>query len=282
MKTLTAAGLILLAISLPAGAADDVVAQVEDIPITASELNEAISILPDQSQAEILKSENRRKFVENYVTWKLLVNEARKSKVDESPKYVKLVEQAKNEILLALLREKLRTEIEIDEKDVKAFYEAHVKDFTVPERRKISHIQISDEKKAKDVLKRVRGGAKFESEARLHSEHKESAANGGDLGWSEHAELPPEMAKAVFSGKAGKLLDQPLRTRYGWHVIRVDEIAPEKLPAYPEIRDEVRKRALNERMINSLPDMVKRLKEKSEIKIYDQRLNLLGPAQSAK
>lgn len=274
--------LILSSLRPPAArAADDVVAEVNKTSISAKELTDAISILPQPFQNKILQPEGRKKFVENYITETLLVAEARRRKIDQSPVYAKLVDRAKNDILIALLQEKLRTELSLDEKDLKAYYESHKREFTVPEKRRARHIMVSDEKKAREILKRVQRGAKFESEARLHSEHRESAAEGGDLGWAERGELQPEIAKVIFSMKAGELLDHPLRTRFGWHVIRLDTVTPESLAPYKEIQEEVRQRAVNERGAAVIPDLVKRLKETSDINIYDQQLHLLGPAKSS-
>ncbi len=267
---------------LPAArAADAVVAEVNKTSISVKELNDAISILPQPFQAKILQPENRKKFVDNYVTEKLLIAEARRRKLDQAPIYAKLIERTKNDILIALLQEKLRSELSLDEKDLKAYYESHKKDFTVPEKRRARHILVSDEKKAREILKRIQHGAKFESEARLNSVHRESAAQGGDLGWAARGDLQPEIAKVIFSMKAGELLDHPLRTRFGWHAIQLDAVTPESLAPYKDVQEEVRLRAAKEQGDGVIPDLVKRLKETSEIKIYDQYLQLLGPAKSS-
>ncbi|OGH55666.1 MAG: hypothetical protein A3G34_01190 [Candidatus Lindowbacteria bacterium RIFCSPLOWO2_12_FULL_62_27] len=265
----------------PLQAADPVVAEIDQTPITVKELNDALAALPEQSVADALKPENRKKFVENYITWKLLVQEAHRRKIDDSPKFTRLMDRAKNDILLLLLQEKLRTESAVSDREVKAYYDSHAQEFAAPEKRRVRHILVSNEKKAQEILKRLKAGAKFDAEARLHSEHHESAHEGGDLGWNSRQDIQPEFAKVVFSMKSGELLDRPIRTRFGWHLVRLEGIQPPKVPPLKEIETEVRRSATQERYARLLPDLVKRLKESSAIKIHDERLPMLSPAKSS-
>ncbi|MBI4178550.1 peptidylprolyl isomerase [bacterium] len=272
------ATVLLVAITAGAARADVVVAEVAGESVTDRELNSVLSLLPKTARAEILQPDNRRKFVENYLSWKLLVGEAHRRKIDASDEYARRVERAKNEVLLDLLAAALRSEVKVDEAGLKAFYEEHRKDFQVPEKRRARHILVSEEKKASDIIKRLRGGSKFESESKLHSEDRGTAADGGDIGLRMRDDLVPEFSKAVFSMKAGELLDRPLKTRFGWHVIRLEEVSAAREPKWAEIREEVRKRYVNELSLNAIPDLTNRLKAKSRIIIHDDRLPSLGPS----
>lgn len=260
----------------PSSAEDPVIAEIGSTAITAGELDDVISLLPKKAAEEILRPENRRKFVENYITWKLLVAEARRRKVDASGEFSKRMERAKNEILLDLLQESLRAELPASDKDLKEFYESHKKDY---ERRQARHILVSDEKKAMGILKRIQLGGKFEDEARLYSEDKGSAGAGGDIGPQLERDLVPEISKVMFSMKAGEMTATPVKSRYGWHILRLESILQ---PKWAEIQEEVKQRYLREKSATAVPELTKSLKEKNSIKIYDANLSSLGPSSPAK
>ena len=211
-------------------AADDVIAEIDGTPVTASEIGAALAALPKPAAEEILKEENRKKFVENYITWKLLVREAKRRKIDQSSKYSQLVERAQNDSLLALLQEKLRAELSADEKDIRRFYDEHPKEFKIPEKRKGRHILVKDEKKAKEILARIQKGGKFEAEARLHSEDHQSAAEGGDIGWQERDQMVAALSKVFFSMAADAVHPKPVQSQFGLHILKLETVMPEKLP----------------------------------------------------
>lgn len=261
-------------------AADDIIAEIDGTPVTASEISAALAALPKPAAEEILKEENRKKFVENYLTWKLLVREAKRRKIDQSSKYSQLIERAQNDILLALLQEKLRSELSADEKDIRRFYDEHPKEFKIPEKRKGRHILVKDEKKAKEILARIQKGGKFESEARLHSEDQQSAAEGGDIGWQERDQMVAALSKVFFSMAAGTVHPKPVQSQFGWHILKLETVTPEKLPEFKSIHEEVRVRYMNDRAQSVIPDLAGRLKEKSSIKIFDDRLPALTRPKS--
>ena len=118
-------------------------------------------------------------------------------------------------------------------------------------------------------------GEIFETEARRHSEDAASAAEGGDIGWNDREDLVPEFAKAVFSMKAGELLNHPVKTRFGWHVIFLESIQPEAILPFEQVRTAVKERLLMERGAKTIPELSKQLKEKSHIKIHDAGLKLI-------
>ena len=268
----------------PASAADPagtVIATVDGSPIYASEIKEAIDLLPPR-QAETLDRTKLDTFVENYITWKLLAMEAQRLNITQTPEFAKRVELARNDILISLLQEKLQSDVSVSENEAQAYYLAHKTYFRVPEARRARHILVTDEKKAGEILKRLKAGAKFDAEARLNSEDKVSAAEGGDIGWQQRGEILPEFSKVLFSMKSGELLDKPLKTRIGWHLIKLEGIQTEHDPDFKDIQNEVMRRCTLERRQKLLPDLVDRLKEKSKIHINTDALKSLIPAAMAR
>jgi peptidyl-prolyl cis-trans isomerase D len=116
----------------------------------------------------------------------------------------------------------------------------------VPEQRSASHILVSfgkdkaaAKKQAEEILARVKADpSTFAAEAKAHSADVGSAADGGKLGFFGKGAMVPEFEKAVFSAKKGDILG-PVETQYGWHIIKVDDIKPETIRPFDEVRPEI-------------------------------------------
>jgi peptidyl-prolyl cis-trans isomerase D len=142
-------------------------------------------------------------------------------------------------------------QIEISDEQIRTYYEENSQQFTRPEQRRARHILIkagsaaSEEQieqaraEAEALLERLRGGADFADLARQHSEDQGSAEKGGDLGWFPRGRMVPEFEEAVFSMEPGELAG-PVRTNYGFHVIRLEEVREAGVQPLEDVRDQIR------------------------------------------
>jgi peptidyl-prolyl cis-trans isomerase D len=143
-------------------------------------------------------------------------------------------------------------EVAVNEDAVKAYYDAHAANFTVPEQRRARHILIqlakdasaSDEAAARtralEILGQARSGQSFETLARERSEDLGSKAQGGDLGFFGQGVMDPAFDKTVFEMKPGEL-SEPVRSRFGYHIIRLEEIKAGSTKGFDEARADVEK-----------------------------------------
>ena len=129
-------------------------------------------------------------------------------------------------------------EAAVSEDDLKAEYAKNLDRYQEPERRRVRHILVDDEKAANDLLAKLRGGADFAATASASSKDTVSSAKGGDLGLSEKGAFVPAFADAAFSLKAGEL-GGPVKTEFGYHLIRVDEIEAARGKVFEEVRAEL-------------------------------------------
>src|SRR5262249_13352345 len=106
---------------------------------------------------------------------------------------------------------------------IKAHYDQMVKAAPPKEEVHARHILLATEDEAKQVIADIKGGPKFEDVAKPTSQDPSAAQNGADLGFFSKEEMVPEFAEAAFKGKPGELLDAPVKTQFGWHVIEVME-----------------------------------------------------------
>jgi peptidyl-prolyl cis-trans isomerase C len=100
------------------------------------------------------------------------------------------------------------------------------------------HILVATEDEAKAIITKLKGGAKFDELAKAQSKDG-SAANGGDLDWASPANYVPEFSKAMVALQKGAISDTPVKTQYGFHVIKLEDTRAAKVPPFEEVKQQV-------------------------------------------
>jgi len=150
---------------------------------------------------------------------------------------------------------KIQAGVQVTRDELQAYYNEHRDQYRVPEQVKVSHILIKtplpgpdgkvDEKgvaeaqrRADDLLKQLRAGAKFEDLAKKYSEDPGSAKEGGSLGWFPKGRMVPEFEKAAFSQPKGQI-GEVVKSSFGFHIIRVDDRQEAHLKTLEEVKDQI-------------------------------------------
>src|SRR5215469_1672841 len=162
----------------------------------------------------------------------------------------------KRKIKYALIdTSKIEDGIQVTQADLEGYYRDHRDAYRVPEQVKVSHVLIKtplpgpdgkvDEKaaaeaqrRAEDLLKQLKSGAKFEDLAKKYSEDPGSAKEGGSLGWIGRGQTVPEFEKTAFSLPRGQISDL-VKSSYGFHIIRVDDKHDAHLKSLDEVRSDI-------------------------------------------
>ena len=148
---------------------------------------------------------------------------------------------------LSIDTEEIAQSIEFSPLDVEQYYKENIERFRSNEERKSSHILISfdDEviedaalEQSKDILLRVKGGESFEELAQEFSDDSGSATNGGDLGWAEPGLFVPEFDQVLYALEIGEISD-PVKTQFGYHIIRLDDVKEGRKKEFAEIEEEL-------------------------------------------
>lgn len=155
----------------------------------------------------------------------------------------------------------LRGEIVVSEDDLRAAYASRAEEFQQPERRRLRHILLDSEPAARAVLRQLQAGADFANLARKSSKDTGSSANGGDLGLSARDAFVKTFADAAFSLGAGAI-SEPVKTEFGYHVIRVEEIQPAQTRAFESVSEVLREALLRERAAQRLADVGERMEQR--------------------
>jgi peptidyl-prolyl cis-trans isomerase C len=229
-----AAGLltISLGLALPAGA--KVLATVEGVDITDDDVAIAMqdlgSGLPQMQPAE------RQAYVLNYlIDTKLAAREAEKQKLSEGADAVRRMAYYKDKALMEVLLGGVAKEAATDEALHKTYDDA-AKAQKPEEEVHARHILVPTEDEAKAALKRIQAGEDFAKVANELS--KDPGAEGGDLGWFTRERMVPEFATAAFKLQPGQVSD-PVKTQFGWHIIKVEERRTKPFPTFDQVKDQV-------------------------------------------
>jgi len=168
---------------------------------------------------------------------------------------------------LSINIEDIAQDIKISKSDVEQYYKENIDRFRSNEERKSSHILISfdDEviddaalEQIENLQERIKAGESFESLAQEFSDDGGSAANGGDLGWAEPGLFVPEFDQVLFALEIGEISD-PVKTQFGYHIIRLDDLKEGRRQEFAEIEEELTKEYSNLLAEDRLYDLAEQL-----------------------
>ena len=235
MRSITPAVLALAtALALPAAAQEDpVVARVDDREITRSDVQREVSSLPQQYQQmpfEAVFGALR----DRAINTALLSNAAEARDLADDPAVQEAIRDAERLILRNRLIERTVAAATTDEA-LRAAYEARkADDGFAREEVKARHILVEDEATAAELIAELDGGADFAALAAEHSTGP-SGEQGGDLGWFTKDQMVGPFADAAFAMAPGDVSAEPVESRFGWHVIQVEDRRT-AVPAFEEAR----------------------------------------------
>jgi peptidyl-prolyl cis-trans isomerase C len=224
-------------------AADTVVARVDGQEIRLSDVRAAIAELPPELRGA---PENVifPLVVDQLVTQKSLINAARAEKLDQQPEVKARIDKAVDqELQQALLRREIAPQL--TDEALRARYQRDVAAKPGEEEVHARHILVTSEEDAKKALVEARKpGADFAALATRLSTGP-GAQQGGDLGFFKKADMVPEFADTAFKLQPGQISD-PVRSPFGWHVIKVEERRSAPVPTYDESLEQLRQAAFEE------------------------------------
>ncbi len=236
----------LLLASVPALAAeedaDPVVARVNGAEIHLSDVEQAREVLPEQYRHAPLAA-LWEPLLAMLVDVKLVAAEARRLGLDEEVEYKREMDRIADRVLQQVLLGRHLNE-RITDAMLRDKYAAMVAEAAGIEEVRARHILVDTEAQAREIIAELKGGADFEALARERSTGP-SAATGGDLGYFRKGQMVPTFTEAAFALEAGGTSAEPVHTRFGWHVIKVEDRRAVEPPSFEEaesgLREETRR-----------------------------------------
>lgn len=191
------------------------------------------------AQGQPINDQTTAALRESMINAEILAQQATKGGLDKDASYQARLDLAKTQMLAqAYVANYVKTH-PITEVAMKAEYDK-IKTMMGTKEYEVRHILVENEIDAKDIISQLGAKkAKFEDLAKKKSKDS-SAANGGKLGWVAPGNLVKEFAEAMVALKKGEYTKTPVHSKFGWHVIQVDEIRDLKLPVFDQIKDQLR------------------------------------------
>jgi peptidyl-prolyl cis-trans isomerase C len=196
---------------------------------------------------------------EEVVLREIFAQEADKRGIAAGAEYRNQLELARQTILIRELFADYQKKNPVSDAEVKAEYDKLKGQSTGTEYR-ARHILVEKEDEAKSLLKQLITGAKFEELAKKHSTDKGSGANGGDLDFAKPESYVPEFSQALVALKKGETTAAPVKSQFGWHIIRLEDTREAKFPPLDEVKPQVVQRLSQQKLQLYQEDLRKKAK----------------------
>ncbi len=257
----------------PAMADPKVLATVDGSPITEADLADAMADI-GPGLPEKLEGAERQKYVLDYlVDLKLVAKQAYADKLDQSADYARRIAYFKDKLAMEALMGEVAKSAGTEAAAHKAYDEAAAAQPPEPEVH-ARHILLATEDDAKKALARVKGGEDFAKVATELS--KDPAGEGGDLGWFTKDRMVPEFSAVAFTLEPGQISD-PVKTQFGWHIIKVEEKRMKTFPPY----DQLKEQAMRYVSQKAQSELITDLRSKAKIETFDDSGKPVAPPAPA-
>ena len=256
---------------LPVTAGDDpVVAEIGPEKITLSQFHNEIEKLPPNLKQMAGDQRMQKEFLEQLATSHLIYQEGIKEGIDKEPAVKAQIEDATHKIVLAaLLQREIESRVKTPtEKDIEQYYQTHADEFKQAKQVRASHILVENEAAAKKIEAKLKAGADFATLAK-ESSSCPSSAKGGDLGFFTRDRMVKEFADVAFKLKKGEV-SSPVKTKFGYHVIKVVDIKEAGVTPLDEVKDSIKNKLIQSQKSQVFQDYITSLKKKSKFILHPE------------
>lgn len=227
-------------------------AKVNGVAIPQSRLEFIVKARAAQGQAD--SPESRKALRDDLISEEVIAQEALKKGLDKDPDFVAQLEIARLTALVRAYQIDYVKNHPVSDEELHKEYEA-LKTQMGDKEYKAHHILVATEAEAKDAIARIKKGGKFDKIAQEKSLDAGSKNKGGELDWSPAASYVQPFAEALTKLSKGQLTEQPVKTPFGWHVIRLDDVRPLKIPPFEEIKQNLAQRVLQRHFATYVADL---------------------------
>ena len=236
MKQQIVAALAAALVCAAAGSAAQNVAIVNGKPVPKARMDALASQIAKSGRP--ITPEMSEQLKEEVIAREVFMQEAQKRGLDGSDDFRAQMELARQTLLIRELFADYQKKNPVTDADIKAEYDKFVAANGGKE-YKARHILVEKEDQAKSIIASLKKGGKFEDIAKKQSKDPGSGANGGDLDWANAASYVPEFSQAMIKLNKGQTTDAPVKSQFGWHVIRLDDVREAQLPPMDEVKPQI-------------------------------------------
>ena len=265
MKSSAAATVLFAALSAvalaPLSASAQNVAVVNGKTVPKARVDALIAQAVKQGQPRTPELEKQAR--DEVVLREMFMQEAEKRGLASSAEYKTQMDFARQQILIRELFTAFQAKNPVSDADIAAEYEK-LKAQSKGTEYRARHILVEKEDDAKALIVQIKAGGKFDELAKKNSKDPGSAENGGDLDFANPSSYVPEFSQALLKLKKGEFTDTPVKTQFGYHIIKLEDTREAKFPEMAEIKGQIEQR-LSQQKLATFRDEI-RAKAKSDYK----------------
>ena len=253
-----------------------VIAKVGTATLTVADFKDRITTIPPQFMGVLSTYEGKKRLLDQAVEEMLLYQYAKDGDWMKKPDVQQSINKALQQIVVSLyIQTQVADQLTISEAELKDHYQANPTAYTQPERYKARHILVKDLDIAKEVYSRLKVGGDFEALSQKYSIGPTSL-KGGDLGWFEAGQMVPDFENACRKLKPGEV-SIPVKTQYGWHIIKLEDYKAANIKPFDEVHDEIRDTLLQLKQEKTVNRLINTIKEKTPVETKPDLLNAVKP-----
>ena len=249
---------------------EKVLAKVADREIREKDIDQVIRMMGPQGAMMYDNPQGRRAVLDELVSIHLFALKGAEEKLDQTPEFKTAVETFRNQSLARAAIDASLKDVTVSDEEAKKFYDEHPDQFTQPERVHVRHVLISDDVTSADAIAKIqadlKAGVSFDEVAKSRSLCP-SAAQGGDLGEVSKGQMVPEFEAAAFALKNPGDLSEPVKTQFGWHIIRLEGRTPSSVEPFDTVKPQLVQYLTNEKKGEAFKNAVEGLKKTYKVEM---------------
>jgi peptidyl-prolyl cis-trans isomerase C len=250
--------------------ADDsaVLATVNGENITEKDYQHYLQLRQTRQEPIANKEQERKVVLDEMVDRVLLSQRAVEQKLDQDPEVYYLLKRLRENVLVQAAIRNMLKEGPVSDDELKARFEKEAAN-THKTEYQVRHVLVKTEEEAKAAIKQLKGGANFATVAKQKSIDVQSGKNGGSIGWVNQGMVVPEFFDAVTKLEKGAMTSEPVKSDFGWHVIKVEDTRSAKIPTFEQFMADKQTKANFYRRVQDerIEKMVKDLRASAKIDI---------------
>ncbi len=234
----------------PAPKEDPVIARIGTVDVKRSDLVRSLDGLPPQVQQMPLQTVYPL-ILDRLIDGKLITNAARAQKLNDDAEVKRRLADYEDRVVQEVYLNRA-VAAKVDEKALKERYDQFLKANPPQEEVRARHILVASETAAKEVIAELKKGGDFAAIAKAKSTDG-SAKEGGDLGFFTKEDMVPEFSEAAFALKAGEFTQAPVKSQFGWHVIKLEQRRETAAPSMADMKEQLTSE-MSQEMISKIVD----------------------------
>ena len=235
------------------------------LPVAAQNLAIVNGKAVPKERAETLKQQVERsgrpvspdmegQIKEEVIAREIFMQEAQKRGLEATADYQAQMELARQTILIRELFVDFQKNNPVTDAEIQAEYDKFVA-ANAGKEYKARHILVAKEDEAKAIIASIKKGGKFEEIAKKQSKDPGSGARGGDLDWANPSSYVPEFTEALVKLEKGKMTQTPVKSQFGWHIIRLDDVREAQLPKLDEVKPQIAQQLQQQKLAKFQEDL---------------------------